>query len=88
MTVITDATATRFATHVGDIASNVAQGSQKASADFVASCVQAMSKVTDAQAQVAAASDVEWIAAIFSAQAELSRTITSAYVSTAREFLK
>jgi hypothetical protein len=62
--------------------------SKKVSRSYVDSYERAALGFAELQDKVAVATPVEWIASLTTAQAGVTRELTQAYVSTARELLK
>jgi hypothetical protein len=65
-----------------------ADASKKVSLSYVDSYERAGLGFADFQQKVADATPIEWVASLTNAQAGLTREITQAYASTARELLK
>ncbi|TML06408.1 MAG: hypothetical protein E6G41_07540 [Actinobacteria bacterium] len=61
--------------------------SRKASAAYLNSYENAVVSLADSYEKAAGASRVEWVSTVVTAQADLTREVTKAYASAAREFV-
>ena len=66
----------------------VIETSKKLTGSAIDSYEKAALGVAELQKKVAAVSNVEWVKSVASAQADLTRDLTSAYATAARELIK
>ena len=62
--------------------------SKKAAGEYLTLTEKTAQSVVDFQRQVAAQTDVEWVATVIDAQAKLTGDVTKVLVSTSRDLLK
>jgi hypothetical protein len=82
-TAATDATA-----QVQELSERLVETSKKAAAEYLNLTEKAAQSVVDFQRQVAAQTDVEWVASIIDAQAQFTGDVSKVLVSSGRELLK
>jgi hypothetical protein len=71
-----------------ELAERFVETSKKAAAEYLTLTEKAAQSVVGLQREVAAKSDVEWVASLIDAQAELTGEVTKVLVSSGRELLK
>jgi Phasin protein len=72
---------------VQDLNDRVLESARKTGRAYLDTTEKTFNGVADLQERLAGASQVEWVVAVGSAQADLTRELTKVYVSTARELL-
>ncbi len=89
------ATATKTQTAVQDATTQAqelterwVETSKKAAGEYLTLTEKTAQSVVDFQRQVAAQTDVEWVATVIDAQAKLTGDVTKVLVSTSRDLLK
>jgi hypothetical protein len=89
------ATATKTQTAVQDataqaqeLTERLVESSKKAAAEYLNLTEKTAQSVVGFQRQVAAQTDVEWVASIIDAQAQFTGDVSKVLVSTGRELLK
>ena len=82
-TTVEDATA-----QVQEITERVFEASKKAATEYLNLTEKAAQSVVGFQRQVAAQTDVEWVASLIDAQAQFTGEVSKVVVSTGRELLK
>jgi DNA-binding ferritin-like protein len=71
-----------------DIAERLLDASKKAAGEYLNVTEKATQSLVTVQRQVAAQTDVEWVASLITANAQLTGDISKVVVSTGRELLK
>jgi hypothetical protein len=82
-TAVADATA-----QVQEFSDRLVETSKKAAVEYLDLTEKAAQTVVDFQRQVAAQTDVEWVASIIDAQAQFTGDVSKVLVSSTRELLK
>ena len=82
-TAVADATA-----QVQEFSDRLVETSKKAAVEYLDLTEKAAQTVVDFQRQVAAQTDVEWVASIIDAQAQFTGDVSKVLVSSGRELLK
>lgn len=75
------------AKRVAELNEQAVANGKKAGAAYLTSYEKAVLTFADSYEQAAGATKVEWVASIATAQADLTRELTKAYTSAAREFV-
>jgi uncharacterized iron-regulated protein len=75
------------AKRVAELNEQAVANGKKAGAAILSSYEQAVLQLTDSYEKAAGATNVEWVASFATAQADLTREVTKAYASAAREFV-
>jgi hypothetical protein len=82
-TAVTDATA-----QVQELTELVAETSKKAAAQYLTLAETATQSVVGFQREVAEKTDIEWVASLINAQAQLTGEVGKVWVSAGRELIK
>ena len=82
-TAVSDATA-----QAQELNERLIEASKKAAAEYLNLTEKAAQSVVSFQRQVAAQTDVEWVASIIDAQAQFTGDVSKVLVSSGRELLK
>lgn len=82
-TAVTDATA-----QIQEISERLVEASKKVAGEYLNLTEKTAQSIVDVQRQVAAQTDVEWVAAVIDAQAKFTADVTKVVVSNGRELLK
>jgi hypothetical protein len=75
------------AERVAELNEKAVVNGKKAGAAYLSSYEKAVVSLADSYEKAAAATKVEWIANLATAQADVSREVTKAYTSAARDFV-
>jgi hypothetical protein len=70
------------------IAEQLVETSKKAASEYLTLTEKAAQSVVGLQRQVAAQTDVEWVASIIEAQAKFTGDVTKVFVASGRDLLK
>jgi hypothetical protein len=82
-TVIDDATA-----QAQEVTERLVEASKKVAGEYLNLTEKAAQSIVEVQRQVAAQTDVEWVAAVIDAHAKFNADVTKVLVSSGRELLK
>lgn len=82
-TAVNDATA-----QIQEISERLVEASKQVAGEYLNLTEKTAQSIVDAQRQVAAQTDVAWVAAVIDAQAKFTADVTKVVVSNGRELLK
>ena len=77
----------KTAARVAEISEQAVANGRKAGAAYLTSSEKAVLSMVDAYEKAAGATNLEWVATVASAQADLARELTKTYTGTARELV-